>query len=316
MKKTASLFLSLVFSSLAFGNNFSDIWNQSSYGDFVNSENKKVSLNIGYGNYTNRLNPIREKYLNTTNDSFFSVGAKLNHAKLQVLLPQSSSDSERQSKVDTHMNIYSLAYDVNQNLTVAADYNKITGYYYESKENGVSTYHKMSSLSIKEVNLTAYYTFNGDHKSFAVENQIYERQTDSGSWIWISKIKNVNLNNLTEMNGISDLGIQSNISSAEVYLLDSSFGYSKNFFWSHWFLGGAFGLGINAGSVSSRLVDGENQKHTQFSGSYFFTASTGYINGNFRLAAFANTYDSSIQMDSLNMTVTNGSSGLYLGYAF
>lgn len=212
--------------------------------------------------------------------------------------------------------MYSASFDWNNNLTLVADYYKIKGYYYETQIENSSVISQLSELSNKEFNLTAFYTFNDEHTSFAVENQLYEKRNDSGSWIWVNKIKNVNLNGLSELNGVADLNINSQISSAEVYLLDSSIGYSKNLFWKYGFIGGAMGLGLNAGKVSTSHIDGTNKQKTQVSTSYFASGSTGFLVNDFKIAFFANLNSSYVDIDDLNIGVRNGSAGIYVGYIF
>lgn len=315
MSQFLILFLGLLsFQSITYGFSFSDTWNQTSYGQFINSEEKAVSVNFGYGLYQNKLQVSSQYNLETTNNNFYILSARLNKAHVILNLPGKSSNEERLKNGNSKFNAYSLSYDLSGNLSTQLNIFKIEGFYYLD-QNSNKTY-KLSNLENRQINLNAHYTFNEKHKSFYTDPMIYEKGEDTGSWIIVGGLKSSQMNQINELVSIPELSIFSNYSSIQLYAGEISGGYSKNWFWNHFFVGGAYGLGLSVNAVSTEFKNNEKTKKTILGNSFFISMTTGYIWQKSKLAIYANMSNSSVKIDEIPMGSTGGSTGLYYGYSF
>lgn len=302
-------------SSYAF--NLSEAWDQSSYGEFINSETKNVYIDTGIGGYQTRMQVHSSHSLKTTNDIFFFVGAKLNKARIQINIPNPSSTESKQTRVDTKFNVYAVAYDVSSHLTLAADYFRIEGYFYQPLGSGenIPTL-KFPDLKNIKTTVTAFYTFNNEHTSFVTEPLVFDKRNDSSSWILISKISSTEMSGLSALSSLPDLPQIANYKSSKIYTLESSIGYSKNLFWENWFLGGAIGLGLSANSLKYEYANGQTANENKMGSSYFLSLSTGYIWTRAKLAAFTNQNSSTVLVGDVEFDSSGGTSGIYYGYSF
>lgn len=308
-------FILLVLStSIAFGFNLSKSWNQSSYGQFVNSEEKNISTNFGFGLYQNRMQVKSNYNLETTNNNFYIISARLNKAHILLNLPGKSANEERIKKGSSQFNAYSFSYHYSENLNAQLSFFKMRGFYFE--DTNTNLIYTMPNLENRQINLTGHYTFNKNHKSFYTEPMIYEKGVDSESWIIVGGIKSIQMSQINELMNIPELTGFENYSSIQLYGAELIAGYSKNWFWNHFFLGGAYGLGFNMNNITTQLKNTEKKEKIKIGNSYFVSMTTGYIWEKSKIAIYANLSNSSVQIDEIPIGQSGGSTGLYYGYSF
>ena len=310
--------LIIIFNSLAPAMNMAEVWGQSATGSFFNGDRKSAAISLGIGTYQNTFQVNSLYSLQTTNNNFSQIGVSLNKAVFQINLPSSEANETYTKKIDSKIIFYSLAYAFSENFSLEGNYRSRNGFYLQGdqKTTGNTTIYKLPNLRISQVGLIGTYTFEKDHKSFLVDPVLYEKRDDSSSWIIISKLNHMNFSSLEDLALLTNLKSNADITSAEVDLLETSIAYSKNAFWEHWFLGGAFGLGLNVNRVKTRMISTPDTVDVKMAATVQLTGSVGYIWTSFKTGLYVNLSNTRINVRNYEFGDTSGMAGYYVGYQF
>lgn len=284
---------------------------------YANGKQESLTATLGMGSGQNGLSLEGYDSLRTNNNGFYILGLSINKAVLQFDLPYKSDTQLNSGTVDSDIAKYSFSYNLMDNLHLEAAYRKRAGFYVPNTMVENTAQYKFQDLSIKQYSVSAVYAFETGHKSFLVDPILYNRMTDSSSVLLISRANHSEFSGLESLSVLPLMAGISKTSSSVINSLEMGVAYSKNAFWEHWFIGGAFGIGYSLNVYKTKIMNESksiDSVDTNLSSNVVF--SLGYVWTSLKTGLFAHYSSWRVKLEGYEITDNSGSTGLYLGYDF
>ncbi len=251
-----------------------------------------------------------------TNTNYYFLSLGINKLSLQAKFPQKDTQEIRNSRVDSRIQDFQVSLDVYKNWKAAIFYQDYKGYFVE---NSQMQYGKGNpDLNLNHIGAQLFFVFNQKHSSFLIQDAYWNESEDSSSWI-ISA-------------GYDRFVIEGDILPTELKIhkeevlhtvgvnsLTLRGGYSRNWVWSHWFVGAVAGLGYNSNQIDANYKKRYEGERTTASATFLnsiFAFSGGYKWVASKIGFFARAYTWHIGIDDMDISSNTATSGVYYSSTF
>lgn len=275
-----------------------------------------IEPSVGFGVSSLNMSDGRGTTFTPTNTNYYFLSLGINKLSFQAKLPQKDSPEVRQQKVDTKIQDYQFSLDVYKNWKAAAYYQNYKGYFVE---NGQMNYSQANyDLSFNHVGAQIFYMFNEKHSSFIIQDAFWNETEDSSSWIVSGGIDQFFLEGDVMPAALKAKQTQI-LKNLAINAFSVRGSYSRNWVWSHWFVGVAAGLGLNMNLVNAEYIPpigDAKTNETKTSLNSMLAMSYGYKWNTSKVGLFARMYNWKIGIDDIELSSNTSSSGFYYSSTF
>lgn len=300
----------------AWGHNFFSGLNEN-IASVKNKEEITIDAAIGIGSQVNSLMVNNGESLWTTNRNLYILGINVNNkTKLAANLPFKDPKASRESRIDSVTQSFSLGVDFTDNLKSSVFYRKNKGYILETESELGQKIYRLPDLTFNSSGLNFYWLFNPEHQSIYLDPYVYEQSQDSSSWITMLGFNHNEINNLQQTKQLPTVNAGLSLAdAAEIESLAFRQLYSRNWFWSNWYVTGALGYGVNFDYVKQSFSP-ESKTMTTSSFNTVFSASAGYLAKTSGFSVFTNITQAAYKTENLYLNSNIGTTGLYYTHQF
>lgn len=314
--------VSVFLSPSAHALNLSDEMNSYYQSVFNNPEIKSNSYvtTFGFGNQLNSLNANGSDSLVTTNRNYINLGLNVNNvlnlkASIQIKDPQKS----REARVDSEVKTYSADFNINSNYRASFLYTKNKGYLIEQDENSkmISTQKifLLPNLKFEQASANLFYFFNPNHQSSFTDTLFTQLREDSSSWILMGGYMHSNISGISDFKQFNyTSGVE--LTDAQIDSMQARIAYSRNWYWTNYYIGTAFAMGANVNILSETTTNAEKIHEVKSHSNTALGFSAGYIGKSFAWGVYNQLFQTSYTFKNLDLSSNIGRVGLNLSYLF
>jgi len=281
-------------------------------------EKYELNPSVGLGMNSLNMNVNSDSRFAATNTNFYFVNLGLGLFSVQAKFPQLDPAESRQSRVDSKIQDYQLSLDVYKNWKAAFYYQDYKGYYVENPN--VTGVFKRPDLNSSHIGTQVFYMFNPDHASFLIQDTYWNQLEDSASFL-----VSVGLDQFTFTGDLLPDQLKFNkdqiLKKAKIDALTIRVGGSKNWVWSHWFVGTAVGIGNTFTSVDATyekayqpVADPSQKSATHINSIFAFSSGYRWITSKVGVFARASTWN--FNFDEISISSNTSSTGFYYSTVF
>ncbi len=313
-KALTSLLFYVTFCSLSAKANFFSGLNEN-ITSIKNKEPITVDVAFGIGVQNNGLIINEGETLRTTNSSLYILGANINNkTKLSAVVPAKDRVQSQEIGVDSTVASLAVSFDFTDHLKASLAKTKNKGFYLESSND--RRMYRLPDLEFNMTSATFYWLYNPKHQSIYLDPYVYDKGEDSSSWISLIGINQTELKHLDQTKQLST--VDNNFEtpdSAEVQSLAFRQLYSRNWFWTRWYVTGALGYGVNFDRAKQNFGFASRDV-TSSSANTVASLSVGYLAKSWGLSMFTNVTQATYQIENIDLNSNIGIAGLYFTYQF
>lgn len=292
---------------------------QSAFAFKIADESYNFSPSVGFGSNSLSMRVNDQTTLTPTNTGFYFISIGSGIFSFQTKYPQRDPEDSLRARVDSKIQDYQLSFDVYRNWKAAFYYQDYKGYYAENPN--LTGIFKQPNLHFNHKGAQAFYMTNDKHSSFLIQDAFWDDKEDSQSWVITAGLDRFVLNG-----DILPIELKENKSQILSRVSVNSFtmraGASKNWVWSHWFAGGAFGYGYTFSEVKPEYEkfeldsSGLRKKESKSYFNYLLAISAGYRWTTSKVGIFARASTWNMSFDDIDLTSNTSSNGLYYSMVF
>lgn len=280
---------------------------------FAEDSNGKntVSIAIGFGGNITSFDANKTE-LKQTNTSYSVLGLKYKGLTLEGTLPSADTKENKDKYVDSEINSYGIGYSWNDQFKSDVFYRKTEKFYNESS----GTIYKLENLGIENYGTTLYYLTHKDHTSLALDPIVYHKMNSNSSTIYSLKYIKSKFYSLEDLKMLPTLNGLTDIKKVDIDSIQVQLSYSKNAFWEHIFLAGAFGVGYTHNLQKETYLDLSEKNKSVGQANSLITLGAGYIWTQLTMGMYFKLYSWNFDVDKYEFTSKTGAGALYLSYKF
>ncbi len=276
-----------------------------------------VTPAIGVGSYSNSLWAQTVDSLSHTNSNFYVIGLDINKYSTHIFIPYKDNDDKIQKTVDSDAFRLQTSFKFFPHVTIDAGFSKVIGFFSGNPDDPKSTVLKYNDLGFKKYSLLFTYMMEDDHRSSLFSPISYGPVETGSSYFFGVELTHNEIMGLRFLNAKLPAPDQQDdpVYSARVLSALGSFGWSQakmydNFFWSY-----AVGVGLG-GSYLEKAYENKRSADSALSTTVPLGAQFGWNKNSFTTGLFFLVRSSSVNIDNLRLSSSNGYSGMYLAYLF
>ena len=282
---------------------------------FVEQNAYEVTPAIGYGSYPNSFSVQELDWLSHTNTNYFIFGLDINRSSSHFYIPNSDSRESTKSRVDSDVFRFQTSFKMTPHWTLEALYSKTFGFYSGDVDNIEKPLKRFPELGVKKFGFTATF-FKDETHSSTMFSPIAYRAVETGSSLFYGfELSRHELRGLNTINSYLKNPATDPIFSADNSTAMSFIGWSQSkmyeqFFWSY-----AVGIGAGASYI---LEDFSNRNATDvlIATTVPAAGTFGWVRNGLVLGAYMSVRTWTAKVVNLELSNSNGHSGLYLAYQF